>query len=171
MPYAADESQEVGYVTTVISKDVSYCTLKMKCRPVSGRHNVSKRCQVATQDMLMPLEKSAHSESVWARLSPSSERRGRSAALLTPSHNSQIFILYGSTNPGMMIEWYQYGRHGSSLPRPRSHNTFAGKGICQLQAKRSLLRHFLWIDNSSGPYLLTPWSRLLLKKLTSKLCS
>jgi hypothetical protein len=125
----------------------------MKFRPVSGRHNVSKRCRVITQNMPMPLEKSAQSESVWARLSPSSERRERSATLLAPSYNSQIFILYGSTNPGMMIDWYQYGRHGLSLPKTRSRNTFAGKGICQLQAKRSLLRHFLWLDNPSGPRL------------------
>jgi hypothetical protein len=125
----------------------------MKCRPISGRHNVSKRCRVTMQDMPMPLENSAQSESVWARLSPSSERRGRSATLLAPSHNSQIFILYGSTNPDMMIEWYQYGRHGLSLPRTRSRNTFVGKGICQLQAKRSLLRYFLWLGNPSGPRL------------------
>ena len=83
----------------------------MKWRPVSCRHNVSERCQVTTQVMLMPLEKSAQSESVWAWLSPSSERRGSTATLLALSHNSQILIMNVSTNPGMMIEWHQYGRH------------------------------------------------------------
>jgi len=114
---------------------------------------VSKRCQVTTQDMLMPLEKSAQSESVWTRLSPSSERRARTATLLAPSHKSQILILYGSTNHGIMIEWYQYGRHGLSLPRTRSHNTFPGKGLWQMQAKRSLLRLPSRLDIPSGPRL------------------
>jgi len=103
--------------------------------------------------MPMPLQKSAQSESVWARLSPSSERRGKTATLLAPSHNSQILILYGSTNPAMMIEWYLYGRHGLSLPRTRSHNTFAGKRKWQLQAERSLLRLLWWLDSPSGPRL------------------
>ena len=81
-------------------------------------------------------------------LLPVSEGEGQ--PLLAPSHNSHILILYVSTNPGMMIERYQYGRYELYLQRTRSHNTFAGKGMWQLQAERSLL---LWLDSPSGPRL------------------